>query len=397
VAQLLTAPGQTLLVSMLNMPLREAFGLEAITLNTAYAAATIAASLPLVWIGRLTDRHGPRRMLIGVSLSFGAACLFTAAIVDVTMVFVAFFLLRFLGQGSLSMVSGHAVAMWFHRRLGRMERFRSVALFAAGAPLPAVTLWLMDAFGWRATWAFFGIVVGLTVSTLSWRWVVDRPESLGLELDAERPDPSRTESSDTQAGSTLRDALRERSYYVLALATALPPMIGTAVIFDIGPMLAARGLGAPVAALAVGVWSAAMAVLAIPVGHLVDRSPPSWLLAGGGVALTAGCGVLLVADATPSVVAAMLLLAVGQSLSGPTVLATTARYFGRRHHGAIRSSLARVGIIATGLGPFVFGWSQHHTGTHQAALLGFGAACVLVAAISSRLRPPLPAPTESPS
>src|SRR5690606_7566649 len=44
-----------------------------------------------------------------------------AGVLHPAMVFVAFFLLRFLGQGSLSMVSGHAVAMWFHARLGRME------------------------------------------------------------------------------------------------------------------------------------------------------------------------------------------------------------------------------------------------------------------------------------
>lgn len=388
VAQLLTAPGQTLLVSMLNVPLREAFGMDALTLNTAYAVATITASLPLVWIGTSTDRHGPRRMLIAVSLAFAGACLFTAAAANVAMVFAAFFLLRFLGQGSLSMVSGHAVAMWFHRRLGRMEGFRTVALFGAGAPLPALTLWLMGEVGWRSTWAIFGIVVGVTVSVLAWRFVVDRPESLGLGLDAEQPPVATAEPSGSERGWTLRDALRARSYYLLALATALPPMIGTAVIFDIAPLLGARGLDASTAALAVGVWSASMAVLAIPVGHLVDRLRPSWLLTSGSLAIALGCGILLRAASTPEVVAAMLALAVGQSSCGPTVLATTARYFGRSHHGAIRSSLTRVGIIATGVGPFVFGWSQHGTGSYQTALLGFIGACVVVASTMTRLKPP---------
>jgi sugar phosphate permease len=388
----LTAPGQTLLVSLLNLPLREAFELDAFALNTAYTVATVTAALPLVWVGRLIDRIGPRRTMALVALSFGAACVFMASVVNVAMVFAGFFLLRFLGQGALSLAAGHALAMWFHQRLGRLEGIRTVALFAAWALLPAVTQGLIDAIGWRATWASFGLFVALTIAVLALRFLHDRPEDVGLALDGVTLDDQHARSA-SEPGFSLRDAIRTRAYWLLAFAAAIPPMVGTAMMFDLQPLLGARELGAGAAARAIGAWSATMAVLAIPTGQLVDRARPGPLLALG--TLTVGISsVLLIGVASEvAAVCTVAVMALGQSLVMPTVAATTARFFGRRHHGAIRSSLARIGVLAAGLGPLAFGVSQWWTGGYAAALVGFALCCLPIAAAAVWLRaPPASAP-----
>lgn len=389
VALVMTAPGQTLLVSLLNVPLRQAFGLEAFALNSAYTVATITASLPLVWVGRLTDRLGPRRMMMLVAMAFGAGCLFMASVANLAMVFAGFFLLRFLGQGSLSLVSGHVMAMWFHRRLGRLDGLKSVMLFAAWAPLPTLTQAFIEGYGWRATWAGFGIVVALTLSLSSWRFLHDRPEDVGLALDGASAGETETVlEGEGEADVSLRDALRTRSYWLLAAASAVPPMVGTAVMFDIQPLLGGRGMDAAAAARAVSAWSASMAILAIPAGHLVDRVRPGGLLAAGMLAIAAGCGLLIGAESESTAIATVAVMALGQSLVMPTVSATAARFFGRRHHGAIRSSLARVGILAAGLGPLLFGASQRWTDGYGVALVGFALVCVPIAAAAPWLAPP---------
>ena len=71
-----------------------------------------------------------------------------------------------------------------------------------------------------------------------------------------------------------------------------------------------------------------------------------------------------------------------------TVGTTMARYFGRRHHGAIRSSLTRMGVMATGLGPLVFGFSYRLTSGYNAALILFAAICLPIAVASVWLAPP---------
>lgn len=382
VALALTAPGQTFLVSLLNLPLREEYGMDALTLNGAYTVATVSASLPLVWVGSLTDRLGPRRMLIVVALAFGAGCVFMASAAHVAMVFVGFFLLRFLGQGSLALVGTHALAMWFHARLGRIEGLRTVALFAAWAVLPAATQAAIESVGWRATWAGFGVIIAVGLSLLAARFVKDRPEDLGLALDGATHPPVE------ERGLTLVEARRTRPYWALVVVSAISPMVGTAVLFDIQPLLATGGMDAGTAALTVGAYNATMALLAIPVGHLVDRVRPAPLLAAGTLAVGAASTLLLFPDSVLLAVAAMAVLAMGQSLISPTAGAATARFFGRAHHGAIRSSLARVGILAAGLGPLAFGASQRWAAGYGPALVGFVVLCVPAAAVALWVTPP---------
>lgn len=387
VALVLTAPGQTMLVSLLNLPLRETFAIEPLVLNGAYTAATLAASIPLVWIGSLTDRLGPRRMLMILGAAFGGACLFTAAVAHVAMVFVAFFALRFLGPGALAVVSHHALAMWFHRRLGTIAGFQLVALYAVWAAVPAATALSIEAYGWRLTWGGAGVAIALTLVTLSWRFMRDRPEDLGLGLDAARA-PEPVTDAPPEPGLTLGEAKATRAFWVLAAASALPPMIGTALLFDIQPLYLARGLDPSASAFAVGAWSATMAVMALPSGRIIDVAAPRWPLALGTLTIALSCALWLVAASAWLAVAAVVAYGVGQSLVAATTGTTAARFFGRRHHGAIRSYLARLGIVATGLGPLTFGVSHRLSGGYDGALVLFGLLCLPAALAATTLAPP---------
>jgi hypothetical protein len=85
----------------------------------------------------------------------------------------------------------------------------------------------------------------------------------------------------------------------------------------------------------------------------------------------------------------MVICASGQSLIAATTSATTARFFGRSHHGAIRSSMTRLNILGTGLGPLSFGLSQRFTNQYQGALLLFVALCLPVAVAAAWLSRPV--------
>lgn len=400
VALFASAPGQTFIVSQLNGPLRETFDIEPVELNTAYTIATIAASLPLVYVGALTDKLGPRRMMALVAVAFGLGCFAMSAAVGLFTVFLGFFLLRFLGQGSLTMVSQHALAMWFHRRLGSIHGFKLVIVFALWVFAPQLSLWLMGEIGWRWTYIAFGCAVIAVVVPLALIFLRDRPEHLGLEMDNDPPEPE--PASDLQSESntparapalrpnshTLKQALRTRAYWTLAAGTVLPPMIGTAFLFDMEPILALRGMSRADAANAVSAWSAAMAIFALPAGALTDRLHPRILLALG-LAIIAGSSLLLMIATTPLLAAASTVsYAIGQASVMACASATVARYFGRAHHGAIRSSVTRLGVIGTGLGPFVTGWSVELTDGYSAAMILFAAICIPAIIAAFTLNPP---------
>ncbi len=409
VAYIATAPGQTFVVSQLNGPLREAFGIGELGLNTAYAVATVLASLPLVLVGNWTDRVGPRLAVAGVAGAFGLACVSMALATGFWGVAFGFFLLRFLGQGALSMASQHATAMWFHRRLGSIHGIKQVVVFSVWVVFPQVTLWLITSVGWRWTYGVFAGAIWVGVIPMALLAIRDRPEDVGLAMDGDSriaPQLPLREGVggpgvDFLEGSAIREplfnlhqALRTRAYWVLAAGIFLAPLIGTAFLFDIQPMLARRGMDAQAAAFAVSAWTAGMAIMALPAGGLADRFRPSVLIPLGMAVIGVSAPLLWGASSAPMAAAALVAFAVGQSLVGTTSAVTLARYFGRAHHGAIRASTIRLGVLGTGLGPFVSGLSAHRTGGYLASTLVFTALCIPVLFLAMGLRQPEAPPSD---
>ncbi len=407
VAFIATAPGQTMLVSQLNLPLREAFGIDELTLNASYTIATVLASFPLVLVGALTDRFGPRRMIALIALVYGLGCLVMAGAQGLVTVFLAFFLLRFLGQGALALASQHAVAMWFHRKLGRVHGVKQVIVFGVWSVFPPVSLLLIESLGWRWTYAIFALLIWVSVIPIALVFIRNRPEDLGLNMDNDPVDPAADPSFTTppdptsvgpnpprqsvkprEPAFTLKQASRTRAYWTLAAAFFLAPLIGTGFLFDMQPILAQRGLGAGVAAAAVSVWTITMAVMALPGGVLVDKVRPSALISVGMGMIALSSVLLWIATSAVGAGAAMAAFAVGQSLVASCGTATAARYFGRTHHGRIRSSLTRIGVIGTGLGTLFTGVSASLTGGYEGAMLAFVILCIPVVLLAIGLDRP---------
>src|SRR5690606_38247320 len=129
-------------------------------------------------------------------------------------------------------------------------------------------------------------------------------------------------------------------------------------------------------------------VWAVPAGVLADHVSPRRLLPLA--MLVIGLASLSLAAVTTPVGAtlAVVLLGVGGSTAAACSSTALARYFGRRHHGAIRSSLTRLAVIGTGLGPLLTGLSFEFTRSYLAAQLAFAAMCLPVLLLALSLRPP---------
>lgn len=393
-----TAPGQTVLVSQFNESIRADLGLSASALSTAYMVGTVTASVPLVLVGRLADRRGPRLMTAVVATLFCGACALIGLVQGVVGLTLCFFLLRFLGQGSLGLLSGHALAMWFERRLGTVNGIKMTAAQLGFAVLPAVCVWLIAEFGWRRAYALLG--VGSLVAVLPLVLLVsrDQPSQLGQRIDGRPPatprpgpdtDPA-TESHDhdDDPACTLREALSTPQWWTLALAMSLNGLVGTALLFHVQPLLEGRGVDVTESAAVVRTWSLAMMAGTIPFGWVADRVAPRILLPVSVLLVGASAALQLAPGGAGVVHASMLVFGVAQACAMSVGTPTIARYFGRRHHGAVRSTVTLLGVAGTGMGPVVLGLSLDRTGSATSGLVLFAAACAPLALAAAYLRPP---------
>jgi MFS family permease len=403
-------PGQTVLVALWKEPAREALGLSLTSVSAAYSIATIIASLPLPWIGRLADKIGLRLTVGMVAVGFVLSLVLLREATGIITLGVGFFFVRFLGQGSLSMLAGHTTAMWFERRLGTVHALVTVLGFAAGsALLPQPTAWLLESAGWQATLLVLaGLVFLLTVPGVLFLFR-NRPEEIGQHLDG---DPVEHVEHDVLHGGspplsdpafTVRQAVRTGAYWILLSNMVATGLIGTALLFHMPTMLQQAGLEGTEqqAAWSIQFWPISLGVATLAVGWLVDRFHPAKILPASVVLMA--LATLLCTAATrgmvdeqfivPLMAVGMGVFGVGQAITAGVVNPTVARYFGRTHHGAIRGTIATATVMGTGAGPYAIALGYDLAGGDFAPvylLCALSTAPLLVGAVLLR-RPEPPA------
>lgn len=439
-----TSPGQSFIVGTFSDAIRQDLHISLSQLSAAYMIATFCASLPLTLVGRTSDRFGTRAVMTAVVFLFGLSCAFIGAstalvssldlaentqlLLNLAILTLSFFCLRFLGQGALGLVSSHALAMWFERKLGLAESIRHLGMPLAVAVLPAAILALIETAGWRVTYALLGACVWAIAFPLIWLAYVNRPEDINQNIDGDAtPHPhtdqedeidieldapsigdaglSRDEEPQSEtAGSahqfTLKQAMRTRAYWIATASMMLSAAVGTAFVFHIQPMVAELGLSKSTAAAAVGTLGVVSLIVTIPFGHLVDRIRPRMLLAATGLTLALACICYVVAAHTtdrtlgafplPTLMlhAAFMLLGLSQGLLFVLASPIFARYYGRKHHGAIRGSVTTFMVIGTSAGPFVFSFWRDFSGSFNQVFIASAVAALILGVWATRLKRP---------
>lgn len=426
-----TSPGQSFIVGTFSDAIREDLGISLSKFSAAYMIATFCASLPLTLVGRLSDKRGTRYVMTLVAIAFGLACIGIGPAASLTtsvspenpfrpwliliVLSIGFFFLRFLGQGALGLVSSHALAMWYERKLGFAEAIRHLGMPLAVALLPTWVLALIAATSWSTAYAILGLSVWLIVLPLLLLAYVNTPEDIAQNLDGD-PHPHPHHNLDDQidieldapsvgdAGLpaqaesatgpqfTLKQALRTRAYWIVTASMVLSAAVGTSFVFHTQPMVADLGLSKTAAAAAVGTFGIVSFVVTVPFGFLIDKVRPRLLLAAAGLLLGLASVLFASASSTPSPLfmlhASYFTLGLSQSLLFLLASPIFARFYGRTHHGAIRGSLTTFMVIGTSAGPFVFAFWREFSGNFNQVYLASGIAAIILAVWASRLQPP---------
>ena len=371
-----TAPGQTYGISIFNPYFREELGLSASHLGGAYMVATLFAGLPLTLVGILMDRYGTRTALLIIVSLLGVTCVSMSRVSGIWSLFLVFFCLRFLAQGSMGLLAANTLAMWFSRRLGFASGLSNMGMAASFGLIPLLNLFLIREFGWRSTYILLGVTVCLILLPLLLLLYRNRPEEMGLQIDGQAAPPqvdTRSSSSppDLAASFTLQAAMRTRSFWLLAAVASIWSLSSTGVHFEMVSIFQERGLTAGDAVRAFSISAAIMATSHPFAGYLADRVPLNLMLSFGVLCMSAGVGFI---GALPSDWMAYCFpaaLAVGAGTSIAVMETIWVRYYGRGHIGRIRGFIATVGVVSSGVGPFALGISFDFLGGYLPMIWGF--------------------------
>lgn len=389
-----SSPGQTFGFSFFNPEFLSALAISKTALSAAYLGATLLAAVPLSYVGAWTDRWGMRRSLLVGVLAMAAACLFTACVQNLPMLFIAFVAMRMIGPGALVLMANNTLAAWFDRRLGVASGAMQLGMAAAVAAVPFGAIALIEAVGWRQAYVVLAGLLALVLFPLLWRLYHECPSRLGqapdgasLGLGGVVVDVDSTRPEVWQRHFTLRQAAKTKSYWILVIATATWGLIGTGLVFHLESLCTSRGLMRSDAAWAPTLLAAGMAAAQVAGGLVADRIAVRWLVVAAMTGIAVSCVVAAQAPG-PGLLGAYAIYGMAQGLM--TVLAGTAwaRYFGRLHLGKIRGTVLSAAIGASSIGPLMMGVSADFLGGFEVALWVFFGLAAAVATAGLFATPP---------
>jgi len=396
-----SVPGQTMGVSVFTEPLMGVLGLTRGQLSFAYMAGTLCSGLVLPYATWNYNRFGDRKLAVVSSAALGVALLYmsqvdrlagaaagwlgldpggAAAIVAVS---AGFLLMRFWGQGILTIASRNVMAKWWNRWRGRIIAVAGILVSFSFALAPKVLDDLIQALGWRGAWQAIGLALLAGFSLFAWLLYRDAPEDCGLEMDGGRKaEPRQGDELEFTIHKefTRREAVRCFAFWAFMGTFALQAAYVTAYTFHVVDIGARMGLErAQILDLFKPIAAAGVAT-SLAVGWLGDRTRLKFLLAF----MAFGMGLAALALAAGEAAWAPWLAAVGLGASGGCFGTLSGqvwpRFFGRRHLGAISGMFMSWTMAASAVGPWLFSLSLAATGSYRAAHLSAlvlaGALCV---------------------
>ncbi len=260
---------------VLLKPLSEGLGASRFAVGSALPMLLLMGALTGPLIGREVDRRGARRLMLLGTVFMTAGFLAFAQIDSIFGLYAAFGGLVALGAALLGPLPNTAlVANWFQRGRGTALGISQIGISLSGLFMAYVTTWLVGAYGWRTALQCFAVVPIVLVIPVVALVIVNRPQDRGLLPDGRTADGDEAGSAPLPTHGSLRDALRERDLWLIALVIGLNFAGSGSVIQVIHSHVTDLGHSAARAASVLSLM-AGMAALGKPVfGGLADRISP---------------------------------------------------------------------------------------------------------------------------
>ena len=396
--QICTSPGQTFAFSAFTQPLTESLTLSDSRLAFAYMLGTLAAAFPLFAVGPLSDRFGIRHVTLVCVAALAAACFVAANATGFYSLLLSFFLLRFLGQGALSLLSGNAISMWFRSKIGRVSAIMSIGTGLAFAWVPSLLSQSIEDVGWRDTYRYTGWLTLAVMIPVIWLLFCNKPEDVDQRVDAADPDRNGVSPSDQPQASgpsrspsdglTLRAALRNRSYYILGGCNIVWAMTGTGVVFYLYKVCAEHGHDPTVGSAVLRTFGLAMLTMQLLGGIVADFLRLNRLLAFGMLMLLSALTLITVFHNVLALHGYAVLFGGGQGLLLSVGSVVWVRYYGRERLGVIRGTVWCLTVAGSGCGPLIMGVCNDLTGSFGDALAAFAWIMLPVTIVAPLALPP---------
>ena len=376
-------------------PVVDDLGWQVWQFTLGVSLASGAGGLSGVIAGSIVDKRGPR-LLILVGALVAAACLVGLSRQSHLWVFLVLYSIGGLFGWSLfsSTVINPTITKWFIRKRGWALALGSIGVSMAGLIAPVTMTFIVDTWSWRVGYAAMGVFVLVAVVPVS--FIMRRtPEDHGLLPDGDSSDLAVQSNQPTRAveipSFTRWEAVRTSGFWLLLIGFAFNMAALISILVHAIPLLTDSGFSRTIAASALAVNGLGNLSSKAVWGYGLQRVHPRLLVITAFMISAAGVILILIATATglyTVLFPGFFMYGFGFGGTIPLGEFTWAKYFGRRHIGAIRGIGNPVAILFSGIGPILVGLWFDIVGVYQPAFFAIIASFFVGAALVAASREP---------
>lgn len=376
--------------SVLLLPMTEELGWSRASFFSAFFVREVIIGVCSPVVGPLYDtKRGPRLLALAGAVLLGVSTALVGAVDELWQFVLLFGVMGGVAElGSGFFISQTLVPKWFVRRRGRALGVAVMGVGLGALLFPAGVSALIEAFGWRDAWLWFGVAVG-SISFVLALFIRTRPEDAGLQPDGGAPPAASTARPPVEERSlTRRQAVRTPAFWLLLVSFSLVSLGITGFQSNWHPFLVESGFTAADASFGIAIYGL-MSGLARPGWGLLGERVPARYLMSGSALTTAGLIVVFLQVRSFEALLPVM-FAAGVAMGGYLILRAllTANYFGRAHLGAINSLFRPFAMVMGALGPVLFGVLYDLQSGYTLAFLVAAVSWGLAGAIVLLAKPP---------
>ena len=394
----MSIPGQTMGVSVFTDDLIDVLGLSRVRLSLAYLVGTITSAIILTPAGKTLDKIGERKMGAIVTVLLGLVLVFLSRIdrvvgalqkyingADLIIAFatitISFFLLRFLGQGMLTMLSRNMVMKWFDRYRGFANAILGIVTSFVFSIAPRFLNSVIEDYDWNGAWIRMGLLIMSIGAFLFWLISRDSPRVCGLEPDGKiRMSLSKKRpAAKPRKDFTLAQARKTLPFWIFGLTCAMSSLFMTAFTFHVVSIFESAGMSR-LQAVAIFLPASFVSIgINFSVSLLSDYVKLRYILILQIVSII--FTMFFLSRLSTGVNMIMLIIGYG-ILNGVFNISTSVvwpRYYGTEHLGAITGMIMGFIVAGSAIGPYFYSLIFDLTGSYSlASIICLAVMCILL-------------------
>jgi MFS family permease len=364
-------------------PMADAMGWSRAAISSVALLNWIAMGLGSFCWGALSDRVGTRAVALAGGLLLGLGLVLSSQVQALWQLYVTFGVMVGFAVGAFYAPLTSTATKWFTARRGL-----AVALVSSGigvgilaiAPLARALTNLWD---WR--------IALLVLGDLAWLIVVPMALVIRETPDAMGATPVGGAASAGREYTT-RAVLATPQFWAIALTHFACCAAHSGPIFHMVTHATDQGIGAMVAATALGVSGLASVVGRVGGGLLADRIGIKPTLLAGLALQASMIALYLVVRDVGLFYGLAFVFGVAYGGVMPLYALVTREYFGEKVMGAAYGGVFLVSTLGMGLGSYAGGWLYDRLGSYTWLYGGAFAVGALAVTLALTFRPPRPAP-----